>query len=99
MTAKSTPSHRQKHDRMIRKFFAAIGIALAMVVPLTALGARNSNLASEMVGTWKLLSYKSIRSDGSSVDLYGPAPSGQLTPLLQVGGAASRQVLIFVREE
>lgn len=63
---------------MIRKFFAAIGIALAMVLPLTALGARNSNLASEMVGTWKLLSYKSISSDGSSVDLYGPAPSGQL---------------------
>ena len=63
---------------MIRRSFAAIGIAVAIILPLTADGARVPDRAREIFGTWKLLHYKSIRSDGSSVDLYGAAPLGQL---------------------
>jgi hypothetical protein len=57
---------------------AGTALILVVVVSFVAIGARRADAASSVVGTWKLLSYKSNRSDGSSVDLYGAAPLGQL---------------------
>jgi len=36
------------------------------------------DLASSLLGSWRLISYKAEYSDGSVVDLYGPSPTGVL---------------------
>jgi len=53
--------------------------AIAIVTILFAVGgARAEDLANSVIGSWRLISCKVERSDGSVQDLYGPSPLGLL---------------------
>jgi hypothetical protein len=51
-------------------------VLIVALLASTTVGAQD--LANSMIGTWRLLSFKVERSDGSVADLYGPAPLGLL---------------------
>jgi hypothetical protein len=54
----------------------------AFVLTITFLAAgvcRAEDLASSLLGSWRLISYKAEYSDGSVADLYGPSPVGVLS--------------------
>jgi lipocalin-like protein len=55
----------------------AFAIAIATIL-VAAGGARAEDLASSVIGSWRLISCKVERSDGSVQDLYGPSPLGLL---------------------
>jgi hypothetical protein len=45
---------------------------------LAAATAGAADPADSLIGTWRLVSFKAERSDGSASDLYGPSPLGLL---------------------
>jgi hypothetical protein len=51
-------------------------LAFALCPPASDVYAAGNS--QSLVGTWKLISDKQVKADGSSTDLYGPAPLGQL---------------------
>jgi Lipocalin-like domain len=53
---------------------ALLVLALSLSFPDAYAGATSQSL----IGTWKLISMKQVKTDGSSSDLYGVSPSGQL---------------------
>lgn len=54
-------------------------VSFAFVTIFIAAGVANAeDLASSVVGAWRLISCKVERSDGSVQDLYGPSPLGLL---------------------
>lgn len=56
-------------------------LALGLLVSVTFFRAPDTFAAGKpqsLIGTWKLTSMKQVKVDGSSNDLYGPAPLGQL---------------------
>lgn len=55
-----------------------VSLLLAFVMCLPASDGGSAINPQSLVGTWKLISDKQVRADGSSSDLYGPAPLGQL---------------------
>jgi hypothetical protein len=56
--------------------FASLLLGFAMCLP--ASGVYPATNPQSLVGTWKLISDKQVRVDGSSSDLYGASPLGQL---------------------
>lgn len=60
---------------MNRRKYAAFVLVSAL---LATEASRAEELASSLLGTWHLVSYKVERSDGSVADLYGPSPLGVL---------------------
>jgi lipocalin-like protein len=55
---------------------ASLLLVFAMYVPVSDVyPAANSQ---SLIGTWKLISDKQVKADGSSSDLYGASPLGQL---------------------
>jgi hypothetical protein len=55
---------------------ASLVLVLAMCLPASdAYPATNSQ---SLIGTWKLISDKQVKTDGPSTDLYGSSPLGQL---------------------
>jgi hypothetical protein len=53
-------------------------LLLALATCLSASDAYTAGRSPMLFGTWKLISVKQVRTDGSSNDLYGAAPLGQL---------------------
>jgi hypothetical protein len=51
--------------------------AIVLAITFLTLGlCRAEDLATSLIGSWRLLSYKAEYSDGSVEDLYGPSPLG-----------------------
>lgn len=58
-----------------------LSVALLLLVFAICLPASDVYPATNpqsLIGTWKLISDKQVKPDGTSTDLYGPAPLGQL---------------------
>jgi len=53
-------------------------LILGVALPASDAVAQQKSLKEQLVGTWKLVSSHSLRSDGSRVDNYGPNPRGIL---------------------
>jgi hypothetical protein len=54
-------------------------LLVASLLPLTSTLTRGDNNGTpSLVGTWRLISYKSVTADGTVTDLYGSTPLGQL---------------------
>jgi hypothetical protein len=56
--------------------FASVLLVLATSFPTSE--SRAASKPQSLVGTWKLISFKQVKADGSSSDLYGASPLGQL---------------------
>jgi Lipocalin-like domain len=53
-------------------------LLMVFAICLPASGVYAATHAPSLIGTWKLISDKQVKADGSSSDLYGAAPLGQL---------------------
>jgi hypothetical protein len=79
-----------------RKFIAGLGIAA--ILPLVGLGpsstslAQQSGLKERVVGTWKIISWESLRPNGQIVNIWmGLHPSGLI--IYQPNGYMAVQIM------
>jgi Lipocalin-like domain len=62
----------------MKKLLSFVSVLLVLVMFLPAAGVGAITTPQSLIGTWKLLSDKQVKADGSSSDLYGSSPLGQL---------------------
>ena len=60
----------------MKNYFASLLLALGICVSAT--DTYPAAHSQSLIGTWKLVSDKQVKADGSSSDLYGASPLGQL---------------------
>jgi hypothetical protein len=62
----------------MKKLLSFSSALLVLVMFFAAPDAHAANKPPSIIGTWKLISDKQVKADGSSSDLYGATPLGQL---------------------
>jgi hypothetical protein len=67
----------------MKNHWSVASLLLVLATCLTASSVYPAANSQSLVGTWKLISDRQVKADGSSNDLYGSAPLGQLIYDLQ----------------
>jgi hypothetical protein len=62
----------------MKSYGSLVSLLLVFASSLAASDVYSAGTPQSFVGTWKLISDKQVRTDGSSSDLYGSLPLGQL---------------------
>jgi hypothetical protein len=64
---------------VLMKFHPSLAsLLLVLAMSLSASDVYAATNSQSLIGTWKLISDKQVKTDGSSTDLYGSSPLGQL---------------------
>ena len=62
----------------MKNHLSLASLLLAFATCLAASDVHPASNSQSLIGTWKLISDKQVKADGSSSDLYGASPLGQL---------------------